>query len=192
MAGHEGKLFRYTGSEDFTALWIDGDHSVTLRGAMSEAEFRSLTATVVAVDIDTWLDAMPDSVVAPLDRNAVIDDMLSGIQVPTGFDETIWEAPGVSDRYQLGALVSGSIACAWFDMWVAADARGDVTAKRQAADAMATSRTWRILLEMEAEGAYPQVLWEYADDLANDGISTALGRDTIRTGEYLVGLGCER
>ncbi len=40
VAGSVGTLFRYTGTEDFTALWIDGEDSVELRGgSASEAEF---------------------------------------------------------------------------------------------------------------------------------------------------------
>ena len=31
---------------------------------------------------------------------------------------------------------------------------------------MATSRDWAILREMDAEGDYPEVVWEMADDLA--------------------------
>jgi len=62
--------------------------------------------------------------------------MLTGIPIPPGFDEGTLAGTGVTDRYGLGALVSGSIACAWLDLWVAADASGDDTAKDLATQAM--------------------------------------------------------
>ncbi len=31
---------------------------------------------------------------------------------------------------------------------------------------MQTSRDWPVLLEMDAEGDYPEVVWEYADQIA--------------------------
>lgn len=191
VAGYAVTRFYTPYGETSYALWIEGDHSVELRAdEMSKADFLALVATLEAVDVETWLGAMPESVVTPVERDRVIEEMLTGIPVPPAFDESVLAADGVSDRYQLGAQVSGTIACAWFEIWIAADASGGSAGKRQAADAMATSRTWPILLEMQADGDYPDVLWEYADDLANDGFSAKSGRDTIRTGEYKGGLGC--
>jgi len=191
VAGHDGKLFHYpSDSSDpdrFTALWIDADHSVELDGYQaSEADFRALAATLQAVAVETWLDAMPESVISPTDRTAAIADMLAGIPVPPGFDQSVLASFGVSDRYQLGAQVTGAVACGWLDLWVAAEAAGDQAAMTQAAEAMASARSWPILLEMDAEGYYPEVLWQYADALATGGI-TVLGED-IRAG--VEGLSC--
>jgi hypothetical protein len=39
--GHDGVLFRYAGTDEYTALWLDGDHSLEFRGvAGSVEEFR--------------------------------------------------------------------------------------------------------------------------------------------------------
>lgn len=190
MGGHDATLFRYSNSNDFTALWIDGDHSVELRGVQpSEADFRALAATVEAVDVETWLDAMPESVIAPSERDTAIADILVGVPVPPGFDQTVLDSSGISDRYQLAAEVTGWVACGWLDIWVDADARGDQTAKAEATRAMASSRTWPILLEMEPVGPVPYMIWEYADDLATDGVNSAYG-DRIRTREYVQAFGC--
>jgi hypothetical protein len=35
--------------------------------------------------------------------------------------------------------------------------------------ALASSRDWAILQEMNSEGDYPEVLWQYADAVAGDG-----------------------
>ncbi len=50
------------------------------------------------------------------------------------------------------------MACAWIE-------RGG----KEAAEALATSRSWPILLEMNAEGDYPEVVWQYADALNGNG-----------------------
>ena len=68
----------------------------------------------------------------------------------------------VSDRYQLGAKVTGAASCAWVQQWV----HGNAAQRRQAQEAMATSRHWAILREMQASGAYPDVVWEVADFMA--------------------------
>ncbi|MCP4308513.1 MAG: hypothetical protein GY788_27295 [bacterium] len=47
--------------------------------------------------------------------------------------------------------------------------------------------TRSILLEMDVEGDYPEVMWEYADRIASDG--AAEEAVTIR-GFYRGGLGC--
>jgi hypothetical protein len=44
--------------------------------------------------------------------------------------------------------------------------RGD---KATAAKALATSREWPLLREMDAEGDYPEVVWQYADAINGKG-----------------------
>ncbi|CAN5440507.1 hypothetical protein BH24ACT9_BH24ACT9_03520 [soil metagenome] len=157
MAGHRGPLFQYPGTDSFTTLWVDGDHSVELRWDQSnEAEFRTLAATIEEVDVEAWLDAMPASVTTPAERDSAVIGVSAGIPVPPGFDQTLWASNGVTDRYDLGAQVAGSVACAWLDIWVDAEASGDQVAMAQAAEAMASSRSWPILLEMDAEGYFPR------------------------------------
>ncbi len=189
VAGDRAQLFQYRATDSFAALWIDGDHSVELRWDQSnEADFRTLAATIEEVDVEAWLDAMPASVITPAERDSAVVDVSAGIPVPPGFDMTVFESAGVSDRYQLGAQVTGAVACAWLDIWVDAEASGDPVAMAQAAEAMATSRSWPILLEMDAEGYFPEVLWRYADAVAAGGVS-AIGLD-VRARDYEPALGC--
>ena len=65
------------------------------------------------------------------------------------------------DRYQLGAKVAGAIVCGWIERWLAGD--------REAAKALATSREWPLLRQMDAEGDYPEVVWQYADAINGTG-----------------------
>lgn len=113
---------------------------------------------------------MPASVVKSPNRAAVVRAMLADIPLPPGFDSTRLEnGTIVSDRYQLGAQVTGAVACGWIHRWAAARKRGDRATARQAVAAMQTSRGWKILQEMKRDGAWTQVLTEYADAMRGDG-----------------------
>jgi hypothetical protein len=70
---------------------------------------------------------------------------------------------------QLGARVAGAVACGWIALWVEARAAGDEAGAQRATTALASARDWPVLREMQAEGDYPRVLWQYADALAGDG-----------------------
>src|SRR5262249_15510938 len=136
-----------------------------------------------------WLSAMPASVVQPADQATVVDEMLKGVPLPAGFDAQGLVREDVRDRYQLGAKVSGAVACAWIGQWVVARRDGDTAATSAAVAAMATSRGWTILKEMQAEGDYPEVLWQYADAIAGPG--TVEGGKTLSVEEsYRQALGC--
>jgi hypothetical protein len=192
VAGTEAQVFRYEGSNDFVAIWVQGDHALELRGiAASVEEFEAVLASLHEVDVDTWLSAMPESVIKPGTRAEVVDEMLADIPLPEGFDvEALKEGDSVRDRYQLGAVVSGAVACAWLDRWVAATHAGDNTAARTAADAMATSHGWTILQQMNQDGDYPEVLWEYADAMAANAPIVG-GRELTTDESYAAALGCD-
>jgi hypothetical protein len=148
---------------DITALWKDGGRVMEFRwAAPSMAAFKALLGDLRRVDTNAWLSAMPASVVKAADRGDAITAMLRGIPLPPGFDKTrIRGAKLTQDRYQLGASVAGTVACAWLRIWSQARRAGDTATVERAVAAMATSRHWPILREMSATGAYPEVLGEY-------------------------------
>ncbi len=163
--------FQYSGTTDFTTFWLDGNHSFEARGVFPDrAAYEAILAALKTTDIDTWLNAMPASVVKPDSREAVIAAMLEGIPLPHGFDVTALEtSSGVSDRYQLGAHVAGAVTCEWIEQWIDAREAGDTAAENEAVTAMRSSHDWAILHEMAQSGGYSQVLWEYVDSIAADG-----------------------
>ncbi len=169
--GLPGTEFRYPGTTDFTTLWLDGDHSFEARGVFPDrAAYEAILAALNTTDVDTWLNAMPVTVVKPDSREAVIAAMLEGIPLPRGFDATALEtSSGVSDRYQLGAHVAGAVTCEWIEQWIDAREAGDTAAKNEAVTAMQSSHDWAILHEMAQSGGYSQVLWEYVDSIAANG-----------------------
>ncbi|MDQ1402064.1 MAG: hypothetical protein QOG03_380 [Actinomycetota bacterium] len=191
VAGHPATLFRYAGSTDFTTVWRLGDHTIEARGEFAtKADYLDVIGSLHEVGVDTWLEAMPASVVRPSGRAATVDKMLADMPKPPGFDATaLRQGVAVKDRYQLGAAVSGSVACGWIDQWVAARASGDGAAVRQAVGAMATSHHWAILQEMKATGDYPLEVWQLADAMANNGTVPG-GRPLTIEESYRDGLGC--
>jgi hypothetical protein len=191
LLGARADVFRYEGPlNDFTALWLQGDDQVELRGVQPSLDaFLALLHSLRVVGVDDWLSAMPASVVRPIDQADVVAKMLDGVPVPAGFDGSGLAGDGALDRYQLGARVAGAVACAWIDRWVAARKTGDDAAASRAAEAMATSHSWPFLQEMTSEGAYPEVLWQYADAMATGG--TVPGGKTLTVEEsYRAALGC--
>lgn len=149
---------------DISALFIDRGRQLEFRATVTDmAMFRTELRALDAVDTATWLRAMPPSVVKTADSSETIRLMLKGIPVPPGFDAArIRGARLVHDRYQLGAAVTGTIACMWIAEWNRARASGDTATVRRAIAAMATASRWPILHQMAKEGAWPQVLIGYA------------------------------
>jgi hypothetical protein len=147
--------------KEFEAIWSVGDQALDARGVFAtRADFLAVATTLYRVDVDTWLSALPASVVDPSSRAAVIEEMLADVPQPAGFDvDKLATSSQVSDRYQLGAKVIGAVSCGWMHQW----AHGDPAERQEAGAAMATSHDWSILKEMQADGDYPDVVWEIAD-----------------------------
>jgi hypothetical protein len=108
VAGARARVFRYEGSNRFTALWVRGRYSVEVFGdAPDVATFKHEIASLREVDVDTWLSAMPTSVVKPASRAELTRQMLADIPLPPGFDAAALEAgDALRDRYQFGAQLT--------------------------------------------------------------------------------------
>jgi hypothetical protein len=172
---------------DVSAFLIFRGRELTFRAtvtdmAMFDAELRALNA----VDTTTWLRAMPPSVVKTADSTTTIRLMLKGIPLPPGLDAARIRGAGlVHDRYQLGAAVTGTVACMWIADWSRAHAVGDSAMVKRAIAAMATSPHWAILREMATQGAWPQVLIMFAHEMPH-GTSSGRPLDVAANS----GLGC--
>lgn len=192
VLGRPATMFRNddtsTGSPNFTTLIPpQGGSFLEIRGDElgSEDAYLDLVHSLEPTDVETWLAAMPASVVSPADRAATVDEMLRGIPIPPGFDvDALKQGDLASDRYQLGHDVAGAVACEWLDRWTAAAKAGDGAELREARAAMATSPDWPILREMQPQGGYPESIWDWRNRMGDSG----LGRETTRN--YNPGLGC--
>jgi hypothetical protein len=191
--GSRAKLFRYDGSNDFVATWLQDGYGLEARGVAPDlAAFRRVVGTLHEVTVSEWLSAMPASVVKPDGRSKAVLAMLEGVPLPPHFDlAALLRAGGgtVLDRYQLGAKVTGAVGCAWLRSWVDARRAGDAAGIRQAVGALGTSHHWRVLQEMQPAGAWSQVFWEYADAAAANA-PVAGGKPLSVEESYRAALGC--
>jgi hypothetical protein len=193
VLGTTAHVYQYEGGtpghRDITALFrYDGRVLEFRAGAADLDAFKVLLAALTRVDTDTWLSAMPASVIKTSDREATINQMLQGVTAPPRFDpKDIKGADLTKDRYQLGAAVTGTVACQWFKRWSDARKANDGVKEREAIAAMATAKNWPILKEMAKEGGYPGVIFEFAAAMPS---GDWYGRPLA--GDVNSGLGCDR
>ena len=90
-------------------------------------------------------------------------------------------ADDYGDRYHFGAAVTGAVTCRWIQQYATAVDASDDAAATEASDALGTSRDWDVLREMDAEGDYPEVVWEISRDVVRGDVPA----------EYAQGLGCD-
>lgn len=192
IAGEQVVLFQKNDPTDFTAAWVAGNRSMLLGGLFPDVDaYRSIAASVRRVDVNTWLSALPRSVVQPYERPSSVESMLVDIPVHPSVDVSeLRDSPEARERYQLGAEVTSAVSCAWIGQWVDAVDKGDDAAAREAVDAMGTARDWTILHEMNDQGAWPEVVWTFADAMV-DNSSVPAGRQMTVEEGYRSALGCE-
>lgn len=181
VAGSSASVFTYSGS-DFAAMLKPRDGAfVELRAqGGTRTEFDELLTHVTRVDAEAFLKALPPEVVTPGRVREEAAKVLADVPIPPGFDVAAVEVAGANDPYQFGAGVSGQVGCAWIAEWIRADKAGDDEAREQAATALRSTHRWKVLNDMNDEGDYPEVLWEYADKVAAGEIPKG----------YKEGLGC--
>jgi hypothetical protein len=153
------------GNRQMIALWSEDGYVLELRAAVPDlAAFEERLAWLTKVDQQTWLEAMPPKVVKTSDHDAAVREVLKGIPVPKTFTPSRVPDEGLTtDRYQVGAQTTGTVACLWLRQWGEGRRTGNEAAVDEAVQAMETSRHWPILREMTKEGAYSEVVWEIAE-----------------------------
>jgi len=184
LLGHEATTVHYGRDEYATMLSPWGRVFVEIRGSVgSKDRYEEILRTIESVDIDTWLRALPPSTVQPNAREEAVEEMLRGVAVPPGFDALAIKAEtSASDRYQLGVKVTGALACAWTQRWLAAKRTGDAAVAQEAVKAMATYREWPVIQQMireEGAKAWPVNIEQAAKRLRDDAVD--FGPATIET-----------
>jgi hypothetical protein len=141
----------------FWAWEIDGS------AFASADEFLETAAHLVSVDGATWEESLPREIVGPSGRAAAIDAILADMPLTAGFDRSaLTDRDTTSSRYPLGVEVTQAVTCAWLDQWLDASEAGDEAAAAEAEAALAGSTDWDILIELDQEGGWSQVVWELA------------------------------
>jgi hypothetical protein len=119
-------VFRDGSAKTFSAVWEQDGSTIEIRGTARDLhDFTSTLSLFHQVDLDTWLAAMPASVVTPSSRADVVDQMLADMPLPPRFNLARLHIGPLRDRYQLGAQVSAAVGCGWIDEWLSAKPDGD-------------------------------------------------------------------
>lgn len=168
VAGHDGFLFRQDNPPvvTFYALWFDGSYAVELRSDVitEESDFREIARSVESVDVDTWLAAMPESVVTPDERRQAIERIVADMEVPPNVDlEALADRQVVTEslEYEVATVV----VCGWIERWIDADRAGDEAGRREAADAMAEGHNWAAVA---SNGMWAEYVAGVAEEMANE------------------------
>lgn len=193
VLGAEAEVIRYAGGGgSFTALWQEDGRTLEFRadGISDLTAFTDLLHSLERVSVEDWLAALPESAVVGSDSPTVIDALLEGLPVPPGFDRDAVVPDGVVDDYQLGARVSGAVACGWISQWVTATEAGDEAGAAEAVAALAGARDWPVLVRMADAGDWPLVVWQYADAVVDSTPVPAGSPEVDVAGSYRAALGC--
>lgn len=185
VLGAAGQLWAYSATDHTVIREVRSGHWMEIRGGgMPRVAYLDLLTQLRLVDLAGFEEALPPGFVGGGDRPESIDAMLQGIfdaaaaTLPAGVEVSSIGSDEV-DPYHLGADVAGGVACAWLDEYAAASAAGDTARAGEAARVLTTSREWPVLREMSERGGYPDVVWQYADEVAAgrlpDGYQGGLG-----------------
>jgi len=190
----------------FTALWQVGDFTlefrVTVVPGRSEPhldpsvrftadEFSDALRSLRLATLRAWLAAVPEETVVLDERPQTVEQMLADVPLPPGFDAApLMEGELVKDRYQLGATVISAVSCGWIDVWASARRARDRAGVARAAEAMARVTDAAVVREMEKDGAYSQVLRDFAAAMRRPDGRTVAGKGAVADEAAEEGLGC--
>lgn len=162
-------------------------------GFESADESLEFLSAIRVVDEQTWQSTLPPSIAGSGNRAADVDALLVDVPVPANVDvNALRDSDSFESRYQFIAAVSGSVACGWLDLWFDAVAAGDQAGMGDAATALASSRSWAMLLEIADQGGWSQVVWEWADAVnGGPGIASGAGPQPPTLDAARSGLGCQ-
>lgn len=167
LLGQSSTMWSYDATDFTTIRPVTGVTFLEVRGGVGDRqEYLRVLDKLRLVDEQTWLAAMPANVVVPARQAEAVEEMLRGIPTPPEFDHAPVTFAWPAERYHLGVHVIGPLACAWIDHWRTGRGEGDREKEQRALAAMASSRHWPILQEMDQDGDWSSAVWEAADAMA--------------------------
>jgi hypothetical protein len=169
VLGRPAQMWAYT-PQDHTAIReVEDGHWMEFRGdGMDQAAYLALLGQLRLTSDAEFNASLPDAYVTVGERSdaaqEIISDIkaVSGADFPTGASLRLGKGEA-KDRYQFGAEVVGAYTCAWLEAFENAKTHDQAGQASEAARVLGTSRDWPILQEMNAEGDYPEVVWELSD-----------------------------
>ncbi len=171
LLGRTATTIRYGlsrgGAEYATMLAPEGPVFVEVRGGAGDrAAYDAILHSLRQVDVETWLAAMPRSVVGPDSRARVVERMLRGVPLPPAFDSAALQGEdSVLNHHQLAAKVASAVTCGWFESWLTATKTGNEARTHEAVKAMATWPRWPMISAID-DGGWAVNIKMAADELA--------------------------
>ncbi|HVV91246.1 MAG TPA: hypothetical protein VHB53_12180 [Solirubrobacterales bacterium] len=152
------------GDREMIALWAEGGNLLELQASVPGlAAFEERLDWVTKVDSQAWLEAMPAKVVKAADFEGTVRAMVKDIPLPKTFSIARVPDEGLTtNREGIGSKVAGTVSCLWLRQWGEARRTGDEAAALEAERAMATSRHWKVLTDVEATNGYSPLVWQIA------------------------------
>ena len=179
LLGSPARMWRYSADDHTTIGSVEGEVFPEVRGeGMAEAAYVALLGRLAWTDQAAFEAALPEEFVTAGEADATITAMLRGVRLAPG---AAVPTSDERDPYQLGADVARQVMCPWIATFVEAREAGDERAAREVQKVVGTSRDWAFLDAMNAEGDYPEVVWEMSDDVVAGRVPP----------EYEQGLGCD-
>lgn len=170
IAGLPGDIFTIAPKNFAIMLKPHGDYFLELQtgGPFTMASFKDLLKHLKQVSLKTWLAAMPGGNVTPEQAQQKLATALAGVPLPPEITTASFANVAVNDdQYEYDAEVMTVVGCGWIAEYERATATHRTAEQQRAVDAMTGSRHWKVFTSLGgAGGAYPQVFWQIADDMA--------------------------
>jgi hypothetical protein len=196
VLGRPAQMWAY-GATDHTAIReVQNGRWMEIRaGGVDRDGYLALLGDLRVVTSAEYEAALPDDFVTTAERPEAAQKIIGEIQAvsgagfPDGASLQLGEGES-QDSYQFGAEVAGAYACAWLEAFGDAQAHDQQGLADEAARVLGTSRQWPVLKEMNADGDYPEVVWEYADRVVTGEAPDSKSSDGAVTDGYREALGC--
>lgn len=195
VAGHSAVAFK-TEAPVWVVIVAVPEGSIELRiPAANRAWLDTIVQAIHPVDQATFDAALPDSVVAPTERAAVVAGMLEGVPVPGDFDAeaAVGDHTIYTDRTVLASAVASDVACAWLDDWFTVWENGDATDLETILTALESAPSWPMLQGItEMQSGLPAAIFELVATLRDGGaVQTGAGPAPISRDGVTNMLGCD-
>jgi hypothetical protein len=169
VLGRPGQLWAYSATDHTVIREVEDGHWMEFRGdGMDRDGFLTLLGQLRMTTDAEFNAALPDDYVTTDERDVAAQQILAEIRdvshagFPDGTSLELGDGEA-KDHYQFGVEVVAQYTCAWLEDFENAKAHDQQGRADEAARVLGTSRQWPILNQLNAEGDYPEVVWELTD-----------------------------
>ena len=178
--GLDATMVQYQETDIATLLPPQGRVFVEIRGDLgSEQAYLDVLGSMQTTDVDTWLAAMPESVLQPSEQEQLVSTLLDGVPLPPGFDLDRLRTEPTLDSATLANNLSSAVACGWLDSWAAADRDGNAASASLAVTVMSSADQWPVLKSALVRRDRIELIREYARQISSGHLDQEFGDPSI-------------